>query len=346
VATLSIDVRPSGYDGTSGRAFYDRLLTALRAEPGVESATLAARTPLSLVDGSTRATIVEGRATPRGDDNQILFNIVAPDYFRTLRIGLAAGRDFVVTDRHDTEPVVIVNETLATRYWGSPQAALGRRLQTNDRAWRTIIGVARDIKYARVTESPRPYVYFPFEQSYASEMVVHVRTQEPIATALDRFRGVIQSLDANLPILQARPLTDLTRLALSVFGMASRLLTVFGGIALLLAALGTYGLVSYAAQQSTREIGIRMAVGANRTDVLGRFFGRGVRSGVIGALIGLAASLAASRALASLIYGVAATDAVSFSLASLAVLAVVAAASLIPAWRASRTNPIAALRQS
>ena len=114
----------------------------------------------------------------------------------------------------------------------------------------------------------------------------------------------------------------------------------------LLSALGTYGLVSYAAQQSTREIGIRMAVGANRTDVLARFFGRGVRFGVIGALIGLAASLVASRALASLIYGIAATDAVSFSLASLAVLAVVAAASLVPAWRAARIDPITALRQS
>jgi predicted permease len=346
IATLSIDIQPSGYDGASGRTFYQRLLTAVRGEPGVESATLAARTPLSLVDGTSRAITVEGRPTRRGEDNQFLFNIVAPDYFRTLRIGLAAGRDFAVTDGSDDALVVVVNETMATRYWGSPQAALGRRLQTSDRSWRTIVGVARDIKYSRVTESPRPYVYLPLDQSYASSMVLHVRTQEPAAAALDRIRGVTQSLDANLPILQARPLTDLTRLALSVFGMASRVLTVFGGIALLLAALGTYGLVSYTAQQSTREIGIRMAVGANRADVLRSFFGRGVRFGMVGAAIGLAASLAGSRAVASLLYGIAATDAPSFLLALLAVLMVVGAASLIPAWRASRTNPIAALRQS
>jgi hypothetical protein len=244
--------------------------------------------------------------------------VIAPDYFRTLRIPLAAGRDFAVTDRSDSPQVVIVNETMARRYWGSPGAALGRRLQANDGSWRTIAGVARDIKYARVTESPRPHVYFPFEQSYASSMVLHARTHEPAAASLSRLRRVVQSLDPNLPILQARELSEYTRLALTVFGMASRVLTLFGGIALLLAALGSYGLVSYTAQQSTREIGIRMAVGANRADVLRKFFGRGVRFGMVGAAIGLAASLAGSRALASLLYGVAATDAVSFSLASLA----------------------------
>jgi predicted permease len=344
VATLSLDIRPSGYDETTGRTFYERLLQSVRSEPGIESASLAAGLPLTLVDGTTRAIAIEGQPTRRGEDNRVLVNTIAPGYFRTMRIGLAAGRDFAVTDRGDSSRVVIVNETMATRHWGSPEAALGRRLQTSDGHWRTITGVARDIKYSRVTESPRPYVYFPLEQSYASSMVLHARTRDPIAATLDRLRGVVQSLDANLPVIQARPLIDYTRLSLSVFGMASRLLTLFGIIALVLAALGTYGLVAYAAQQSTREIGIRMAIGASRGDVLTRFFGRGLRFGAIGAAGGLVISLATSRAVASLLYGVAATDAVSFSLAAVSVLLVVAAASLIPAWRASRTNPIVALR--
>ena len=346
VATLTLDIQPSGYDEPAGRAFFDRLLRAVRAAPGIESASLATVLPLTLVDSTGRAIMVEGQPVRRGEDNQVLINVVAPDYFRTMRIGLISGRDFSVTDRHDSARVVIVNDTMATSHWGSAAAALGRRLQTSDGHWWAIAGVARDIKYARVTESPRPHVYFPVEQSYASTIVLHARTRDAMGATLERLRGIVQSLDANLPIVQARPLVEYTRLSLSVFGMASQLLTLFGGIALLLAALGTYGLVSYAAQQSTREIGIRMAIGARPGNVLRQFLARGIRFGAIGASIGLVVSLAASRAVASLLYGIGATDAVSFTLGSLTVLAVVAIASLIPAWRASRINPIAALRHS
>jgi ABC-type antimicrobial peptide transport system permease subunit len=233
---------------------------------------------------------------------------------------------------------------MARRYWGTPDQALGNRLRVNRGQWRTVVGVARDIKYARVTEEPRSHVYLPATQNYWSSMVVHVRSQDAEPALLARIRATIQTLDPNVPILRANMLRDQTRSALSIFLMAAGTLTVFGIIAMILTALGTYGLVSYAARQSTHEIGIRIAVGADRFDVLRQFLARGVTLGTAGAVCGVLLSLVITRVLASLLYGVSPTDVVSFSAAMALVMTIVLIASLIPAWRASRTDPIAALR--
>jgi len=206
------------------------------------------------------------------------------------------------------------------------------------------VGVAHDIKYARVTEDPRPHMYLPFGQLYRSNMTLHVRSRDAGPALLERVRGIVQRLDPNLPILNARMLTEQTRSALSVFSMAAGVLMTFGVIAMILTALGTYGLVAYAARQSTHEIGIRLAIGANRVDVLRGFLGRGLRLGALGAACGVVLSAAASRLLASLLYGVSPIDARSFSGAFALVMVIVLLASFIPAWRASRVDPIAALR--
>jgi putative ABC transport system permease protein len=207
-----------------------------------------------------------------------------------------------------------------------------------------VIGVARDIKYLRIDEEPRPFVYVPDAQFPLVPMIVHARWNGDIGPAIPRLRARIQAMDPNLPILDARPLREQTELGFTVLQMAAGVLAMFGGVAAFLAALGTYGMVSYSARQSEHEIGIRMAVGANRSDVVRGFVVRGLRLGLTGTVLGLAAALAISRALVSLLYGVSASDFVSFSSASLSVMIVVGAASLIPAWRASRTDPIAALR--
>jgi predicted permease len=344
VASISIDVKPSGYDEERGRSFYQRVLDTVRAEAGIESASLTMALPLTLVDNSSTEMAIEGRQPRKGEDMRVLFNVISADYFRTLRIGLISGRDFAPTDVATGQPVAIVNETMARRFWGSPAQALGQRVQAGRRAWRTVIGVARDIKYARVTEDPRPFVYLPFEQAYRSSMTLHVRSRDAASTLLPRIRATVQSLDANLPILSARMLSEQTRVALTIFVTVAGMLMTFGVIAMILTALGTYGLVSYAARQSTHETGIRIAIGANRGDVLRRFLGRGLRLGAAGAVCGLLVSLVITRLLANLLYGVSATDAVSFAGASAVVVVTVLAASLIPAWRASRTDPIAALR--
>jgi macrolide transport system ATP-binding/permease protein len=344
VAVAMIELKSSGYDEGRGRAFYERLLDTLRAQPGNDSVALASVLPLTLVDNTTNTTVIEGRTAAKGEDMRFLVNTVSPDYLSTLRIPLIAGRDFTQNDRETSLRVAMINETMARRFWGSPDAALGNRIRVGGGQWRTIVGVARDIKYARVTEEPRPHVYLAAEQNYWSAMVIHLRSRDAEPVILARLRSTIQALDPSVPILRATMLRDQTRAALSIFTMAAGSLMTFGIIAMILTALGTYGLVSYAARQSTHEIGIRIAIGADRQDLLRRFLSRGLRLGAAGAVCGCILSLVIARLLSSLLYGVSPTDAVSFSAALALVMTIVLVASLVPAWRASRTDPIAALR--
>src|SRR5262249_50883776 len=160
-------------------------------------------------------TDVDGYAPHKNEDMRFLFNRVSPGYFATLRIGLVAGRDFTRSDRVDSQLVAIVNETMARRFWGTPENALGKRVHFEEAGrWRTVVGVVRDIKYARVSEDPRPALYRPFEQSYLSAMTLHVRSSEPERLLLPRIRSTVQSLDPDLPILNARMLAAQIRIAL------------------------------------------------------------------------------------------------------------------------------------
>ena len=186
-------------------------------------------------------------------------------------------------------------------------------------------------------------MYLPFQQFYLSNMIRRCAAP-PSPALIEQLRGRVQALDPNLPVLEARMLSEQTRVALTVFEMAARILAMIGLIAVALAALGIYGLTAYTVKQSTHEIGIRMALGAQRADVVRRFLGRGLRLGAIGAVIGMAAALAVTRLLGTLLYGVSATDVASFAVASAVVLCIALAASIVPAWRAARTNPITALR--
>jgi len=343
VASVSLDVKPSGYDQDRGRAFYQRLLDTVRADADVESAALASAMPLTLVDGSSHALEIDGVPPRRGEDRRVPTNVVSPDYLPTLRIPILSGRDFTRGDTPSVRLVAIVNETMARRYWTTPAQALGQRIRIDSGPWRSVVGVARDIKYARVTEDPKPYVYLPLDQAYKADMTLHVRGRGA-AGLLVRAQAIVHSLDDSLPVLTAQMLSDQTAVAFTVFALVAGVLMAFGVFAVILTALGTYGLVSYAVSQSTHEIGIRLAIGADRGEVLSRFLVSGLRLGVVGAVLGVVAAAAASRVLSSLLFGVSATDAVSFSSAIVVVIGVVLGASLVPAWRASRTDPIAALR--
>jgi predicted permease len=344
VAALAVNVRQNGYDEAGGRVFYRKLLEAVRAEPGVESATLAADVPLGLIDTRVRRVAVEGYESTRGQDLAFMSNAVGSDYFRTLRIPLRAGREFEERDGQAAEPVAVVNETFARRFWGGTAKALGRRLRFADDEWRTVIGVSGDVKYSRIDEAPRPYVYVPFLQAYRPGMVLQVRGAAPVERLVERARASVAALDADLPILYARPMTELTRGALIVLDLTAAMLFVFGVAGMALAGLGTYGLVSYVVEQSTHEIGIRMALGASRRDVVRAYLGRGLRLGAAGAALGLAAALAGSRLLGGVLFGVSATDAVSFARALAIVIGAIVLATAVPAWRAARTDPLSALR--
>ena len=244
---------------------------------------------------------------------------------------------------------MIVNETLATTFWGAPQNAIGRRLQsrawvTDVPQWFTIVGVARDIKYTRLNEQPRPYVYFHTAQAYAPALFVHVRGRGPSNGLLARVRARVEALDPLVPILDARMLSEQTSMGLAVYEAAARILAVVGAAAIALAALGVYGLVAYTVKQSTQEIGIRVAIGAPRLEILQRFLLRGLRVGIGGAVVGIIAAIAAARLMSTLLYGVGAWDVTSFVAAVIVVLIATLAASLVPAWRAARVDPLTALR--
>jgi hypothetical protein len=296
---------------------------------------------------------IENYEPRRGDNLAFMSNAVGPDYFRTLRIPLVAGRAFEDRDDEAAAAVVVVNHTLAQRFWGTATNAIGKRVRVAGAGdWRTVIGVAADVKYARINESPRPYVYVPFMQWYRSNMVLHTRGSSsasgaaavPIDRLVDQARANVAALDADLPILKARPMAESMRGAMMLFDLMATMLFIFGAAGMALAAMGTYGLVSYTVRQSTHEIGIRMALGASGMSVVRRFLTRGLRLGAIGAGLGVIAALAVSRLLSGVLFGVSATDATSFGRALALVFGIVIVASIIPAWRAARTNPLSALR--
>ena len=344
VVSVSIELKSNGYDEARGRAFYQRLLDAVRADPGIESATLAATYPMTLVDYGLQGVAIDGYEPKRDEDLRFLSNTVAPGYFETLRIALSAGRAFEPRDDDAAAPAAIVNDTLAHRFWGGAANAIGKRVKVAGGDWRTVIGVARDVKYSRFNEPPRPYVYIPFLQRYQPAMFLHVRGTAPLPDLLDQVRTRIGSLDPDMSILDAQPLAEQIRVSLSIFEMVAQVLFLFGVAGMALAAMGIYGLVSYTVKQSTHEIGIRMALGAHGLSIVRGFLGRGLRLGAIGAGAGLIAALAVGRLLTSALYGVGSTDVRSFVAALAVVLGGVVIATVVPAWRATRTNPLAALR--
>ena len=344
VTALDLDVRQNGYDARRGRVFYRKLLDAVRRDPSIESATLAAFHPLALLDTRSQRIGLEGYEPRRDEDLSFMSNTIAPGYFRTLRVPLQAGRDFDDYDDDTSAPVVIVNNTFAERFWGGAPQALGQRLRTADGTWRTVVGVASDLKYSRINEAPRPYFYLPFLQSYRSAMILHTRGAAPAERLVEEARAHVAAIDGELPILSARPLIETTRGALIFFDLAATMLFIFGAAGMALAAMGTYGLVSYTVKQSTHEIGIRLALGASGLSVVRQFLARGLRLGAAGAALGVVGALGATSLLRTVLFGVSTTDLVSFGRALAVVCAGVLIATLIPAWRAARTDPISALR--
>jgi macrolide transport system ATP-binding/permease protein len=359
VAALMLDVKQNAYDEPQGRVFYRKLLDAARTGSGIESATLAQYPPLAFSTTRHQRVAIEGYEPRRGEDLAFLFNTVGPDYFRTLRIPLVAGRAFEDRDDEAAAPVAIVNHTFAQRWWGGAANGLGKRIRVGDDEWRTVIGVAADVKYLRIDEAPRPYVYLPFFQSYRSSMMLYMRASTSLGTSsstapaatigsvnrlVAQARAHVEALDPELPILYARPMTEVARGALLLYELMAAMLFVFGVAGMALAAMGTYGLVSYTVKQSTHEIGIRMALGASGPAIVRGFLGRGLRLGAVGAALGIVAALGVARLLEGVVFGVSAIDATSFTRALAIVLGTVIAATLVPAWRAARTNPLRALR--
>jgi len=339
----SFELRPSGYTRVQGIEFDRQLLAKIEVLPGVESVTLADFSPLSYTIHSD-VVQPEGYVARPHESMQIDWARVGPNYFRTLRTPLVAGRDFTLQDNSKSQLVAIVNEEFAARYWPG-QDAIGKRIQHDDR-WRTVVGVARNAKYRRVIYNAEPCFFVPWFQDYPSfdALIVHTRVSgEPItfASAVER---AIHDLNPDLPVFDVASLRSSMQMGSLLERVIVTFASSFGLLALALAAVGVYGVVAYATRQRTREIGIRMALGAEQTDILRLVLHHGLRMTLTGLGAGVAISLVATRFLRAQLLGVAPTDLLTYAGVAVLLSIVALAACYIPARRATRVEPTVALR--
>jgi predicted permease len=325
------------YDEARGRQFYRDLLDSIGARPGVESVALVDAIPLSLGALTTRVTAPGAETPPEG--LPLEFNAVTPRYFDTLRIPIVSGRAFAASDTEDSTPVAVVNQTLARRLWPG-QDALGRSLRRGDRTYQ-VVGIARDSAYRRMGEAPRGHVYFAAEQAYSASFNVIVRTAagtpSPVVAA-------VASLDRNLPLLNAMPLEEFIAIALTSQRMGGIIAGGLGVLGSLLAALGIHGVIAFTVARRTGEIGVRVALGATRRDVLLLVAGGTLRAAGAGLVAGTVGGVLVALALRGLLSGVEPFDVAAVGSASALVAIVTLVASYLPARRALSIEPIAALR--
>jgi putative ABC transport system permease protein len=322
----------------TGRQFYRQTLDRLRALPGVKNAALTNLLPLTPVNPDC--------VSETGHDPiSATTSTVSPGYLATMRIGLAGGRDFSAADRPDGQPVAIVNAALAKRLWPG-QTPIGKRLMLgcHDPSTLQVVGVARDARLVSLGEAPKPHVYRAFAQDSGGIQNIMVETASDAGAQLETVRKTVTASAAGARIYGVRPLSEWIDRSYWQVRWEVCLLGVFGGLALLLAAIGLYGVVAYHVILRTREIGIRMAVGAQPADVLRMVLRQGLGLTLLGVGIGLAASVGLARAMARLLFGVSPTDPPTYAVVALLWLAVAFAACYLPARRAARVDPTVALR--
>jgi macrolide transport system ATP-binding/permease protein len=291
---------------------------------------------------SSTPIAVDGYQPPLEEQPAIEYNQVSPGYFATLGIPLLSGREFTRTDNENGPLVAIVNRTMMMRYWGG-QDPVGRRLLVKG-GWARVVGLAADSKYESMRETPRPFFYVPLRQDFVRGPAVNIRTSQPLPSMLAALIREVHALDANLALYEMITLQEQVNRSTSPQLVAVTLVSILGGLALLLAGIGLYGVMSYAVAQSTRELGLRMALGAGAANLLRLVMSRGLRLTAGGVLFGAVAALALTRLLGKLLYNVSPHDPWVFG-SALAVMALTAiSACLLPAWRAARTDPARVLR--
>ena len=348
VLTASLDLETRGYPVARGVDFIRALTERLEAAPGIESVNLVDTIPVTL-SNSTAHMLRDGDAVPAPGQPpptpQIYVNAAGPGHFKTLKISLLAGRDFTFLDGPAAPGVAIVNETFARRFWPG-QDAVGRRLRPLDDARVTVevIGVVRDSKYVTVGEEPRPFLYRPLAQAYVPRFSLLVRSAGTAASTLSTVREAVRALDPGLPVFNVAPLAEAISVSLLPARIAGNLLGVLGILALVLAALGIYGVLSYLVRARTREIGVRVAIGATPRAVAAMVVRQAMVWTAAGAVIGVALAAVSTRFLTSFLYGVSPADPWTFGGVTLLLVLVACAAAVVPAVRASRLDPLVALR--
>jgi macrolide transport system ATP-binding/permease protein len=348
------------YTRAQGREFYQRVTERMTQLPGVKSATVAR---MAMITGAARVTTiaVEGR-TDSGNRGQsegsgngatagqtALANVVGPGFFQTVGIPILRGRDFTSLDTEARPLVAIVSETMAKQFFPGDDP-LGKRFSTGGTnaagQWTEIVGIARDSKYASLSEAPAAVVYQPLAQRHETGVTLYVRANVPPGQLVAQVRHEIQALEPNLPVPNIQTVTDTIGTSLYAARMGALLLTIFGALALLLASLGVYGVLAFSISRRTREIGIRMALGADRRSVFGLVIREGMWLVGIGLAIGLASGLYGAAWIESFLFDVSTRDAATFTIVPCLLAAVALLACYLPARRAMRVDPMVALRDS
>ncbi|HXZ33201.1 MAG TPA: ABC transporter permease [Terriglobales bacterium] len=343
VLMASYDLFTAGYSDVSGAEFDRQLVSKLEALPGVQSVALSDRVPLGFGGGSTSVK-PEGYISPPNESMETQLAVVTPNFLQTMQIPMVKGRDFTLQDNKSSQRVVIVSEAFVNHFWPN-QEALGKKLKSDiTHEWFTVVGVARDTKVTGLNEKPTPFLYLPLYQVYRPGVIITARVAgDPLAFA-KTVENTVHELNANVVLWDVTTLE--LRTQFSSFGqrVAGTFVGAFGLLALVLAAIGIYGVTSYTTRQRTHEIGIRVTLGATKQDVLRLVLGHGVTLMLIGLGLGLALAFVLTRFLKSLLLGVTSTDALTFLSVAVLLCAVALFACFIPARWAMRVDPMVALR--
>ncbi|HTC88622.1 MAG TPA: ABC transporter permease, partial [Bryobacteraceae bacterium] len=351
VLNVSVNPQGIGYDQTRSNEFYRELEARARALPGVESVSLSYGVPMGNTNiVNAGAVTFEGQQLPAGQQPpSLFFNSIDPGYFATMRIPLVRGREFSDFDNENAPQVAIVNQTMADRFYPH-QDPIGKRFSVKAPASPAktlqIVGIAGNGKYVFIAEEPTPFFYVPLAQNYVSTRALQVRSSGRPETLLAPVQNVIHKLAPDLPIMDARTMKQTLegQNGLSVFRAGATVAAEIGAIALILAVVGIYGIVSFSAAQRTREIGIRMALGGSARDVISLILQQGVRLVAVGLGIGLLAALGITRVMTRLLVGVSPSDPLTYASVALLLAAIALAACWIPARRATHVDPNIALR--
>ncbi|PZR75825.1 MAG: permease [Chthoniobacterales bacterium] len=342
VIVSSADVFSAGYNAERARVFYTQLLDRVRENPDVESATLARLVPFSYGVFSSAPLEIDGYQPAPDEQLNVSYIEVADEYFKTLGIPIVAGREFQRTDDEKALPIAIINETMAAKYWPGKDP-MGQRFRVKER-WLQIVGVARNANYESKNELPKSFFYVPVRQNFSVSNSLIVRSRETPGAIRNALAREVQALNATLaPIAPYRLQEQVDRKGYTQ-RLSATLVAIFGAMALFLAAIGLYAVMSYSVSQSTRELGLRMALGASAKDLLRLVISRGMRLTVAGIVIGAVSALALTRLIGNLLYQVSPRDPVAFGFALVVMITVSFIACFLPAWRATRIDPVRALR--
>lgn len=342
VVETAVSFVASGYDAQRSRTFQDQLIDRVRSLPGVESAAFARLTPLGYGTYSSTPIAVDGYVPPPDEQPSVDYNPVGDEYFSTLGIPLISGRGFTRADDQNARPVAIVNEVMVNRYWRG-RDPIGQRLQVNGK-WVTVVGVAANAKYESMREPATPFFYVPLRQDFVIGPRLNIRTTLPLASIQAALTREVRAMDPNLALYEMITLKEQLDRSTSPQLVAVSLVAILAGLALLLASIGLYGVMSYAVSQSSRELGLRMALGAGPRDLLRLVMRRGLRLSAFGLALGGVSALVLTRLLGSLLYQTSPRNGLAFGLAFAVIAATSAAACILPAMRAARTDPARVLR--